>query len=725
MLRKLLGTGLLLATLAGCTKLGGKTCSADADCASEGGLCDTSVGLCYFEPEVETCTPACAAYEACTTGGCRQRFTELKILTPANNTAVSGATVELSVQLVANPSYASTQHPETLNFTATRSDGGSDVGSFGSVTRTGDTYTVSWTAPAAQAQFTLTAAHPLPGAVPSASVTVLVDKVGPTFNIAFSSPPTRAPGSPSQADPRDQDSSFAEAFRRDESVTVTVSANEAVSNVMLTVRGIASGGGPGAALAPVAVQPGGTCVGSPPFCGTATVDLFVPEMNAFRGTMQFQVNGTDAAGNPGTASEGLKVTRWRWAFDAGGAISGTPAIGARGFVFVGTHVTTQTGKMVAVGPDGARKWETPVGDVSGPPAVGALTANNENVYVAARSTTGPALYALRGSDGVEKYKCSYSNATEVPGALAVTVTTVTVGTAETGTGVYSGSPVRIVGIRPDASVTVDRCFEISGTGGGAIPASIAGSSLVVQEQNIFYAITGPRITSYDVAAGLNAPRAGWPQSTPSFARGLALGGGAQPQLYAAAANSDDPSLGSLLKFATTGGASTFVYPQANTSRVFNLAIGSGNTAYFGAETASSAELLSLALDTAGASPTRAMDVGTLRGAPVLGRNGRLYTLNTDGQLAAWTASALSQIWSVDLILDPSTRESSPTLDCRRDDTGNPVVGSSLGALYFVAGSKLYSFIVDSPGLDPNAAWPKYQHDARNTGNPATPITNCP
>ena len=49
-----------------------------------------------------------------------------------------------------------------------------------------------------------------------------------------------------------------------------------------------------------------------------------------------------------------------------------------------------------------------------------------------------------------------------------------------------------------------------------------------------------------------------------------------------------------------------------------------------------------------------------------------------------------------------------------------------GVLYAATTSgKVFAVIVDSPGLDPAAPWPRYQHDARNTGNPATPITNCP
>lgn len=89
------------------------------------------------------------------------------------------------------------------------------------------------------------------------------------------------------------------------------------------------------------------------------------------------------------------------------------------------------------------------------------------------------------------------------------------------------------------------------------------------------------------------------------------------------------------------------------------------------------------------------------------------------------ASSLAPLWNVDLGIDLSTKDTSPTLDCRRDTGGGGITGATTGTLYFVGTTKLYAFVVDSPGLAPNAPWPKFQHDARNTGNPATPITNCP
>jgi hypothetical protein len=718
MLRKLLGTGLLLATLAGCTKLEG-TCTKDDECG-EGGLCDTSVGICYkegTEEEVDggTCAPACAAYEACTKSGCKPRFTELKILSPTPSALLDGGPVQVSAQLVANPLYSSPPYPETLVFSAAR-NGGGDFGSFGSVTRSGDTYTVPWTLPVAEAQITVTAAHPMPAAVQSAAVNVQVDTVPPAFTITFSNPPARAVGAANQADQRDLTTGYESAFRRDESVTVTVSANEPVSNVTLTVVGIGSEGNPGQAQPAVAVSPGGTCDGAPAFCGTATVDLSLPEMSDVRGGMNFQVEGRDAAGNSGSKAAELKVTRWKWAFDSAGTILGTPAVGNRGAVYIGTSVAGN-GKTLAVGPDGAKKWEFTTGDVLGSPAVGEYSSNEENVYVAAKTPTNvPTFYALRGVAGTERQRCTYNGTNDLPSAVAVGMTQGTLGPVETGVTIHNSGQVQIVELRPAGALATE-CIGISGA---SVLASVPGGAVVLKGQDVFYGTVDFKATSYDLASGSNSARTGWPRDTNYLARGLALSGS---NLYGGASSTDNPAQGSLFSIPTAGATFSHIYPATAASRVFNLAIGSGDIAYFGAETSSTKELLSISLTTPGATPSKVGSVGTLRGAPVVAKNDRLYTFNNQGRLAAWVASTLAPLWYVEVAPGPPTADASPTLDCRRDASGQAVAG--LGTVYVPAATKLYAFVVDSSGLDPNAPWPKFQHDARNTGNPDTPITNCP
>jgi hypothetical protein len=72
-------------------------------------------------------------------------------------------------------------------------------------------------------------------------------------------------------------------------------------------------------------------------------------------------------------------------------------------------------------------------------------------------------------------------------------------------------------------------------------------------------------------------------------------------------------------------------------------------------------------------------------------------------------------------------EAGPALDCSRNAAGTPIAGRP-GVLYVATNNGLlYSFIVDSRGIETTAAWPKYQHDPRNTGNQQTPLAPfvCP
>src|SRR5262249_7192101 len=104
--------------------------------------------------------------------------------------------------------------------------------------------------------------------------------------------------------------------------------------------------------------------------------------------------------------------------------------------------------------------------------------------------------------------------------------------------------------------------------------------------------------------------------------------------------------------------------------------------------------------------------------PLLTSDGRIYSVAPSGLLEV-PASDLSIDWSWPM---PAPVEASMNIDCARDSSGAKLIGRP-GVLY-VAGDngKLYAVVVESRGLDVSAAWPRHQHDPRNTGNSALPLS---
>ncbi|SEU31834.1 PQQ-binding-like beta-propeller repeat protein [Stigmatella erecta] len=735
-MRGFMGGLVVLGLVAGCSVPSfeelGLACVADEDCGPSG-LCVAIDGqkLCRKKPDVVSptqCSPACLPAEACTTDGCERRFSAVEIREPGNGVSVDGGTIPIVAELTEQ--YVTEAEWPTLVFTATREDG-SPAGAIPVPTRIGNTYTVQWTVPDLDEQVTVTAAY----AEANLRDTVLVDvdTVAPTFTIGFSNPPVRVPGRAGvQAEQKDPTAGYEDAFRRDEAVTVAVSSNDdTVTHAQLTVTGMGLGGILGRTEIPITVdlQRRASCPSGQSVCGERTVDLSVPEMSDFRGAMWFRASGEDRAGHHGVSADTpLWVTRWKWAFDAAVKIEGTPAIGNQGRIYFGTNSGTGNGNAYGVDVAGTRKWIINSGDVIGSPAVGALNGNEEYVYIASSHGQNTALYALR-ADGTEKAKCNRSLNGYKPGAIAVGNVGRGGGTdvVETAAVVGNNLGSRIALIRPDA--TGLECVDA----GGVSSPSVAGA-MVLKDGSVFYGVSGggfsegspnPALNSCDILTEGDMPREGWPQIFPAsvYVYGLAI---VNDSVYASAGNVGDSSVGGLFKISVNGGNVESLFPTSGGSRVFNFSIGSGGTAYFGTETNPIGNLRSLQLGTGAPSAVMGWGVGILRGAPVVGRGGNLYTVNTEGEVRAWTPSSTTPLWGTKI--EPGAGKGtniSPTLDCLRDASGQAVVGSRLGVLYVTADTKVYAFIVDSPGLDPDAPWPKYQHDARNTGNPATPIPRCP
>jgi hypothetical protein len=115
-------------------------------------------------------------------------------------------------------------------------------------------------------------------------------------------------------------------------------------------------------------------------------------------------------------------------------------------------------------------------------------------------------------------------------------------------------------------------------------------------------------------------------------------------------------------------------------------------------------------------------------APVLGAGGLAYLISpVTGRFTVVNLSTGTVAWTQQNAFTPGAV--SPALDVWRDRSLMKHCGRGLGVLYVAArnDAALQAIIVDSPGLDATAPWPRFHHDNANTGNPETPLTpwSCP
>jgi hypothetical protein len=479
----------------------------------------------------------------------------------------------------------------------------------------------------------------------------------------------------------------------------------------VTVRGV----GGGSDLTNLTFTP---CQGVA-FCRQANVNLWEPDLNAFSGSFAVEVTGNDQVGNPGSGIGSIPVTRWKWAFfDASaGTIRVSPALGSDGTVYFGTSSlpASWTGKVFALAPEGTKKWEKSTGAIEGSPAVGSA-GGTETLYVAGNAQMSTTLYALNGATGAARVECAQSNG-RVVSAAAVLETTVASAPVETGLFVVNGIGTA-VGVRPATNGCVSSNFNQN------TPPAIAGGSLLAENDStghFYFPTSGNRMVKYP----LGGTAAVWNTANIEPVVGMAIVG--NDVLGSGGSTFNRGGIYPVSR--TASGSNVAVTPLAGTqsSLVYPFIADSAGVLYFGrefedAQTTSRQNGLSrYTLSPAGLSHT-APGVGVIQAAPVLGSDGRLYTFNNEGQLAVWKAADLAIEWALPGL--EANAGASPTLDCSRKTDGTGAQESNRpGVLYVAGGSRLYSFIVDSPRM-PLTGWPKYQHDARNSGNPATPITTC-
>ncbi|WP_224240559.1 PQQ-binding-like beta-propeller repeat protein [Hyalangium gracile] len=645
------------------------------------------------------------------------RFDSLVIETPAHNALLDAGSVQVVARLTVKEAYrGDTRFPSDVDFKAALSGGGlgGAIANFGH--DDAGTYTAVWTPPAVEASVTLRVAHREADAGLADTVTVRVDAVPPVFNVSV--PPATtgvSNGGTTYADP--DAGSLANLWKRDQQVRVEIQTNEV--NLDTSTLKVALRGTDGVASPPVPVTPvtqGCTAV----FCGEAALNLWEPTLDAFRGSMALEVQGNDLAGNVGTTSPAsplVNVTRWKWAVSGlSGTIRTSPAIGERGTVYIGTS----DGKVVALTPEGKKAWEVMPGGSVASLAVGASDGGVESVYVATNSMNNKTvLHALSSEGGRSRVRCPSGTAEldgPVLGAMAVTMTGTAPNRFESGVAVInSGATTQLWAVRPDAS-GLSQCIPSSST--FAIPGTIPDGSLVASSANFFYPTAATAsIVSYTFGGNaLNWTASAGAQPVYGLAlTGDSLIGGAAGAL---------PSQGGLYFVPVTGSATATLLTGTGGGRVWSPIIGTGGTnIFYGQETdADQGDLKKYDLPGQTVTNSAIPNIGVLKYAPALGADGVLYTApSSSNVVSAWSANDLSARWAVIL---SGAASASVGLDCARNASGTVVPGRP-GTLYVPSGGTLHAIIVDSPGLTRDAAaWPKYQHDARNTGNPATPMPNC-
>lgn len=690
-------------------------CSSDAAC-EPAGYCDAEFGACMAKA---VCDPACAAFTECSRGTCKPRYSGITVLKP---TAVIGPNTpaEVRLELVAGRTR---NDPPTLQWEVAV-DGTTETVTGAPLQLVGDGIYRGNLQVTRTGTMRLKVQYPEAG-LSSAEVTLMGDQEAPVIDVVVTAPKGGTDTATLMVlDPVTRYG--ANAYRRDETLTATIKSDAMdldPSTVQAELVGIGFAGLAGREDS-LTVAASSDCGAR--YCATVTVDLAAAEMRAFRGEMKLVVAGADPAGNVGIKQNALKVTRWKWAYDAGGKVKATPAIGANGTLYFGSDAATNN--VVALRPSGTEAWTKSYGVVEGSPSVGASVAGKERIYVAASTGSGATLYALDNLSGdvlplgAVGAKCGAYTGGTVLGGAAISDTFVTT-TIESMHAVYnlgSAGGGKLVTLRPGGSAGVDCLTEPT------VENVPYGGGVVVTGNDVYFSDQAGNVRGYAFKTG-----GGWalkpnfpvPIGGPSYGLSVltntskVLGGGGFG------------SSGFVFTVPFSGGTEPD-WTLPGTVPAWTPIIAGSNANPLGIVGMNNNQLKRFNVGTTTESMV-ATD-GIVRGAPALGQDGSVYATSGTGMLEVRALSDLSLAWKAtqfgavptDTLGDAS---SSVALDCARPDAGGAPIPGRPGTLY--AGSattnKLYAFVVDSKGLDANAPWPKFQHDERNSGNPATPITVCP
>ncbi len=542
---------------------------------------------------------------------------------------------------------------------------------------------------------------------PNAEITLRYDTAAPMFDVQLvGAPAYGSDGGFLGMDPAETGT----VVKKDETVTLRVTSTSTdvrATSFALTVSVPVDAG--------VEVWDAGVAAncGAAAFCREFTLALGPQPLRDFAAGVNVVANAEDNAGNLGSAMRtGLfRVTRWKWArmvTNAPQSLKGAPAIDGMGDVYL-PSAANPVG-IFRVTPMGSVSQESNAGPVEGGIAIGSDGTTQRVFYL----TTNGGLRVLSGGEN-----CGAASATNVS-SLAILDDGQT---GMHGVGVVGDATTRqLIGVRPGTNCAP---LIISAVVPQAASAVFPGN-VVVDGQSLWYPATGgvvKRFTRMGTVFGGPTDITGLGSGTvfglSLFSGGTKLAGGR-----------GTAGGGRLFVRNSDGSGSTTGYEMMGD--VGGVAVGSGSSLFAITEDGAGSETgtlrkfdatgTSVASVTLPASVTFPFPEGTVPGAttPVLGSGGLIYATANNGNLIAADQQNLAVKWFKALpTAVTGAVVASPTLDCNR--TGS----ASTGIYYFATTTGwLVAYIVDSPGLDATATWPKYQHDARNTGNTGVAFT-CP
>ncbi len=523
-------------------------------------------------------------------------------------------------------------------------------------------------------------------------VMVTVDRTPPVFEVFVPIPQREEGGGFTNRE--------GNAWKRDESVQLQVEAEDAidVASVQFSLQASVGGSaGTATAFRPVS-EDGGT---ASLYRGTILVDLYEPSFKGDRGNIVVNVSGKDRAGNLGSGTALVPVTRFKWHRSLpflGRQLE--PVIADDGALWTGV-VDGGFGQLLRITPGGAMEQFDAPGLVGGLLLAAHPSDLREGVYFTA-NTDGAAhapdagfLRVLHATTREVTNACGPFAGGMHP-QMAVTYHTALSG--DLGQSVVAAARElggRLIAARIENGV---ECV-VKTTPLNLIPGSDFGA-----EFDSVYLSQGTSTSRWNLGPAAWSEAPGWPSPATIFT-GIA------------------PNGGELLGTGQLGGnGGLFVLPSAGGAVRDSVVTGSGvarpasfdpsGNAYFGDASGGLVKT-----SRSGVLRSAAVDAGT---APLIGEDGTVYAIDVNGRLAALDAE-LQPLWSAS---DAGVGSNAMLLDCARLADGAVLAGRP-GVLYVPSGAALTAYLVDSKGLSADAGWPRARHDNKNTASRTTFAPACP